>query len=71
MSQEAAVRTRHGKMTSSKLRKEYVKTVYCCPAYLTFVQSSSCEIPGWMNHKLESRFLGEMSITLDMQVMSL
>ena len=41
------------------------------PAYLTFVQSSSCEIPGWVNHKLESRLLGEMSITLDMQVMSL
>ena len=49
----------------------YVKTMYCCPAYLTFVQSSSCKIPGWMNHKLESRLLGEMSITLDMQVMSL
>ena len=46
--------------TSSKLRKEYVKAVYCHPAYLTSMQSTSCEMLGWMNHKLESRSLGEI-----------
>ena len=40
--------------TGSKLGKEYVKAVYCCPAYLTNIQSTLCEIPGWMKHKLES-----------------
>ena len=49
--------------TGSKLRKEYVKAVYCHPAYLTYMQSISCEMPGWMKHKLESRFPGEISIT--------
>ena len=39
----------------SKLEKEYVKAVYCHPAYLTYMQSTSCEMPGWMKHKLESR----------------
>ena len=53
--------------TGSKLRKEYVKTVYCHSAYLTFVQSTSFEMPGWMKHKLESRFPGEI-ITSDMQM---
>ena len=47
---------------SSKLRKEYVKAVYYHPAYLTYMQSTSCEILGWMKHKLESRLLGEISI---------
>ena len=51
--------------TSSKLGKVYVKTVYYHPAYLTYMQSTSCEMPGWMSHKLESRFLGEISITSD------
>ena len=51
--------------TGSKLGKEYVKGVYCYPAYLIYVQSTSCETPGWMNHKLESRFQGEISITSD------
>ena len=46
--------------TSSKLRKEYVKAVYCHTAYLTSMQSTSCEMLGWMNHKLESRSLGEI-----------
>ena len=46
--------------TSSKLRKEYVKAIYCHPAYLTSMQSTSCEMLGWMNHKLESRSLGEI-----------
>ena len=55
--------------TGSKYRKEYVKVVYCHPAYLTYIQSSiSCEMPGWMKHKLESRLLGEISITSDMQM---
>ena len=54
--------------TGSKLGKEYIKTVYCHLAYLTFMQSTSCEMPGWMNHKMESRFLGEISTTSDMQM---
>ena len=54
--------------TGSKLGKEYVKAVYCHPAYLTFMQSTSQEMPGWMKHKLGSRLLGEISITSDMQV---
>ena len=49
--------------TGSKLGKEYGKAVYCHPAYLTFMQSTSCEMPGWMKHKLKSRLLGEISIT--------
>ena len=57
--------------TGSKLGKQYVKVVYCCPAYLTSMQSTSCEMPGWMNHKLESRLLGEISPTSDMQIMPL
>ena len=44
----------------SKLGKEYVKAVYCHPAYLTYMQSTSCKIPGWMNHKLESRLQGKI-----------
>ena len=54
--------------TSSKSGKEYVKAVYCHPAYLTFMKSTSCEMLGWMKHKLESRFLGNISITSDMQM---
>ena len=50
------------------LGKEYVKAVYCHPAYLTYMQSTSCKMPGWMKRKLESRLLGEISITSDMQV---
>ena len=52
-------------MTGSKSGKEYDKAVYCHPAYLTYMQSTSCEMPGWMKHKLESRLLGEISITSD------
>ena len=52
----------------SKLGKEYIKAVYCHPAYLTYMQNTSCEMLGWMNHKLESRLLGELSITSDMQM---
>ena len=54
--------------TGSKLGKEYVKAVYCHPANVTYMQSTSCEMPGWMKHKLESRFLGEISITSDTQM---
>ena len=54
--------------TGPKLGKEYVKAVYCHPAYLTFMQSTSCKMQGWMKHKLESRLLGEISITSDMQM---
>ena len=54
--------------TGSKLGKEYIKVIYCHPAYLTYMQRNSCKMPGWMNHKLESRLLGEISITSDMQV---
>ena len=54
--------------TGSKSGQEYVKAVYCHPAYLTSMQSTSCEMMGWMKHKLESRFLGEISITSDMQM---
>ena len=57
--------------TGSKLGKEYDKTVYRHPAYLTFMQSTSCEMPGWMNHKLESRLPGEISTTSDMQMVPL
>ena len=56
------------KQTGSKLGKEYIKVVYCHPAYLTYMQSTSCEMLGWMKYKLESRFLGEMSVTSDMQM---
>ena len=54
--------------TGSKLGKENVKAVYCHPAYLTYTQSTSYEMPGWMKHKLESRLPGEISITSDMQI---
>ena len=54
--------------TGFKSGKEYVKAVYCHSVYLTFMQSISCEMPGWMKHKLESRLPGEISITSDMQM---
>ena len=54
--------------TGSKLGKEYNKAIYCQPAYLTYMQSTSCKMLGWMKHKLESRLLGEISITSDMQM---
>ena len=57
-----------GQQTGSKLGKEYIKAVYCHPDYITYMQSTSCEMLGWMKHKLESRFLGEISITSDMQM---
>ena len=54
--------------TGSKLAKEYIKDVYHHPAYLAYMQSTSCKMLGWMKHKLESRLLGEISITSDMQM---
>ena len=54
--------------TGSKQRKEYVKGVYCHPAYLTYIQTISCEMPGWTKHKLESILPGEISVTSDMQM---
>ena len=54
--------------TGCKLGKEYVKAVYCHLAYLTYMQSTSCEMLGWMNHRLESKFLGEISTTSAMQI---
>ena len=56
------------KQTCSKFGKEYVKAVYCHPADSTYMQSTSGEMLGWMKHKLESRLLGEISITSDMQM---
>ena len=54
--------------TGSKSEKEYIKAVYCHPAYLTYMQSTSCEMPGWMKHKLELRLPGEIPITSGMQM---
>ena len=51
--------------TGSKLGKENIKTLYCHPAYLTYMQSPSYEMPGWIKHKLESRLQGEISVTSD------
>ena len=54
--------------TGTKQGKEYVKAVYCHPVYLTYMQSTTCEMPGWMKHKLELRLPGEISITSDTQM---
>ena len=56
--------------TGSKLGKEYYKDVYFHPAFVTFMQSTSYEMLSWMNHKLESRSLGKVSIASDMQISS-
>jgi len=57
-------------LTGSKLGKEYIKAVYCHLTYLMHMQSTSCEMPDWMKHRLESRFQGEISITSDIQIAS-
>ena len=57
--------------TDSKLRKEYLKAVYCHLDYVIYIQRTSCKILDWMNHKLESIMLGEISITSDMQMIPL
>ena len=55
-------------LTGSKLGREFDKAAYCHPAYLNSMQSTSCEMPGWINHKLESRLPGVISITSDTQM---
>ena len=67
-SQEATVRIGHGVTDWFQIGKGVRQAVYCHPAYLTYMQSASCEMPGWMKHKLKSRLLGEISITSDMQM---
>ena len=69
--QEATVRSRHGTIEGSKLGKEYNKALYCYLGYLTSIQSMSYEIPGWMNHKLESRLPEEIPTTSEMQLIPL
>ena len=66
--QEATVRTGHGTKDWFKIKYVNVKDVYCHPAYLTSVQSTSCEMPGWMTHKLEPRLPGEISTTSDTKI---
>ena len=66
--QEATVRTRHGKTDWFQIGKGYVKAIYCHPVYLIYMQSISCKMPRWMKQKIESRLLGEISITSDMQM---
>ena len=59
--------------TGSKSRKDYVKAIYCHPAYSTFMQSTSCEMPGWMKHKLESiarRNINNLTYTVDTTLMA-
>ena len=56
------------KQTGSKFETEYGKSICCHPTYLTYMQSTSCEMPGWMKHKLVSRLPGEIAITSDMQM---
>ena len=68
--QEATVRTRHGTMDWFQTGKGEQQAWILSPAYLTYTQSISSEMPGWMNHKLESR-LGEIATTSDMQVIPL
>ena len=57
--------------TGKKVGKDYIKAVSGHPAYLTYRQSTSCEVPDWMSHKLESRLQGEISTTSDRQMISL
>ena len=66
--QEATVSTGHGTTDWFQKEKEHIKAVYCHPAYLTSIQSTSQEMLGWKKHKLESRLPGEISITSDMQM---
>ena len=66
--QEAMLEPVMEQQTGSKLGKEDVKAVYCHNDYLTYMQNTSCEMLGWMNHKRESRLPGEISIASDMQM---
>ena len=77
MSRSKSWRIRHGTTDWFKIGKEkkigkgVYQAVYCHPAYLTYMQKASFEMPGWMKHKLESRLPGEISITSDMQMIQL
>ena len=66
--QEATVRSRHGTTDQFKIGKVVCQGCICHPAYLTYMQSTSCKMPGWMKLKQESKLPGEMSITSDMQM---
>ena len=66
--QKAPLEPKMDQGTDSKLGKEYIKAVYCHPAYLTYMQSISCKMPDWIVHKLQSRLQGEISITSDTQM---
>ena len=66
--QEATVRTEHGTTDGSQLGEKYLKAVYCHLPYLADMQSTSCGMPNWMKHKLESRLQAEISITSDKQM---
>ena len=66
--QEATVRTGHERTDCFQIEKEYITAVYCHHAYLTYMHSTSCEMLGWMKHKLESTFQEETSITSDIQM---
>ena len=67
--QEATVRTAHGTTDWFQIRKEYIKAIYCHhPAYLTYMQNTSCKMPGWIKHKLESRLPGGISIASYIQM---
>ena len=68
LSPEKPVELDMEQQTGSKQEKEYLKAVYCHPAYLTYMQSTLWETQGWKKHKLESRLLGEIPITSDMQM---
>ena len=61
-------RTGHGKPAWFQIGKEYIKAVYCHPNYLSYMQSASREMPGWMKHRLKSRLLVEILIASDMQM---
>ena len=65
--QEETITTNMEQRTDSKLGNEFIKAVFGHPAYLTHLQNTSCKMPGWMKYKLESRLLGETSITSDTQ----
>ena len=71
MGQEQQLEPHMEHRTGSKLGKEYNKTVYCHPVYLTYMQSTLSKMPGWMKHKLESKLPGEILTTSDMQMIPL
>ena len=66
--QEATIKTIHGRKDWFKTEKMYIKAVYCHYTYLTYMQSTSCEMLDWINHRLKLRFMGEISTTSDMNI---